>query len=134
MTGLHRIAILAIVALALSAVTATAAPAKLDPALQAKLDRLAPGETVAVSIWLDVPPLHASRTGSHTRYLARVWRYMSEKQRGVVAALVRMGVRARAATYSPIVFADLTRRQVLAIERRTDVKKIYGPDEYSLTG
>lgn len=141
-----RITTFAVVALALSVGTATAAarlaqrPAptaamsKVDPVLRAKLDRLAPGAKVAVSIWVDVPPLAAGRAEPYAQYLARLRSYIADRQSGVLAALARMSVTGRASIYAPVVFADLSRAQVLAIASRADVQRIYGDDGYSLTG
>lgn len=156
---MQRIATLAVVAVTLSVGTATAAghppngtrslpaaarpaklrvpataAAKLGPALRARLARLAAGEKVSVSIWLDVPPLLAGRAESYAQYLARLRSYIADQRSGLVAALAQMRVTARVATYSPVVFADLTRGQVVAVASRADVKRIYGDDEYSLTG
>jgi hypothetical protein len=102
--------------------------------VRAKLDHLAPGAKVAVSIWLHVPPMAVGRAESYAKYLVRVRSYVADRERSVLAALARMGVTARASIYAPVVFVDLSRVQVLAIASRADVRRIYGDDEYSLTG
>ncbi len=55
-----------------------------------------------------------------------------ERQRPILRALARMGVKASGAAFAPVVFAKLTRAQIYAMARRPDVGKIYGPERNTL--
>ena len=101
---------------------------KLDPRLRRRLASLKPGQRIHVSIWLKVPPLPQPRGTPEAQRLRELHEYMLSVRRGVVRALVRMGVRPTVPAYAPVVFASLTSRQIRQIALRRDVGRIYGPE------
>jgi len=61
-------------------------------------------------------------------YLKALRAALNTSRRGVLKALARMRIRATTAALAPVVFARLTRVQIFMIARRSDVRKVYGPD------
>lgn len=115
---------------------------KLDPRLHAKLAQLPPGQSIPVSIWINVPDLPAKRPaamasatastdsaeaarGAVNSRLVQVQTHMLAKRQGVSEALTQMGVAAHEPLYAPAIFADLTSSQIQAIAQHPDVGTLY---------
>ncbi len=115
------------------AATLQAAPrpvaTKIDSRLLKRLRSVQRGERVSVSIWVRLRSAPTSQRGeTREQYLKELRAALADSRRGLLRALTRMGVRHTSAAIAPVVFTRLTRSQVFAIARRSDVRKIYGPD------
>ncbi len=107
---------------------------KIDPRLLERLRSLESGQRISVSIWLNLPAgsLPQRRARTSEQYWRSLHAAVSVRQRPILRALARMGVKASGAAFAPVVFAKLTRAQIYAMARRPDVGKIYGPERNTL--
>ncbi len=103
--------------------------AKIDPQLLRRLRGLPRGERISVSIWVRLRSAPTPERGEmREEYLKALRAALNTSRRGVLKALARMRIRATTAALAPVVFARLTRVQIFMIARRSDVRKVYGPD------